>query len=201
MSDNRDYEINHFQEPGILTSDLQLISQIITGDKSRYDELVLRYQKDIYYYLRRMGLEHDDAADVMQNSFIMAYRKLDTLKDKSKFKSWLFMIAGNTAKNHFRKNDKRNENPLEEGKEVSGGSNPDRDIQQVELNERMRRAVARLPQSQRRVVTLRAFQQMRFKEIAEVCEMSVSAAKVNYHRALKSLAKILRPVYEDLSSS
>lgn len=184
-----------------MTSDSQLISQIIGGDKSRYDELVLRYQKSIYYYLRRLGLEHDDAADVMQNAFIRAYRKLDTLKDRAKFKSWIFMIAGNTAKNHFRKNDKRNEGPLEEGREVFDGSSPDRDIQQVELGERMRRAVARLPQSQRKVVTLRAFQQMRFKEIAEVCEISVSAAKVNYHRALKSLEKILRPVYEDLSSS
>ena len=85
--------------------------------------------------------------------------------------------------------------------EVHDGSNPERDAQKVEVGEKMRRAVARLPQSQRKVVTLRAFQQMKFKEIAEVCEISVSAAKVNYHRALKSLEKVLRPVYEDLSSS
>ncbi len=176
-----------------MPSDDQLIAEVLRGSRERFALLVERYQRPIYGYLRRMGLEHDTAADVMQETFIRAYRKLDTVRGEGKFRGWLYTIAGNQARNELRRIGRRRELPLDEVEPLdSEQESPGRAVERSQARERLEQALARLPLAQRRVVVLRALEDLSFKEVAEACQISLSSAKVSYHRALKKMSRFLK---------
>ena len=95
-----------------MVQDKELVELTLKGERERFGVLVQRYQRAIYRYLTSMGLDHDEAADAMQNAFVKAYDKLHTLRGGEKFRVWLYSIAANQAKNYLRR--KAREQPLAE---------------------------------------------------------------------------------------
>jgi len=179
--------------------DEQLIRQILQGEREKFGELVKRYQRDIYRFLRRMGLDHDEAADVMQNAFVKAYDNLDNLKEIGRFRVWLYTIASNQAKNYLRKF-RRESSPVDiELYPESGSGGSGFHVEQEQLKVWINRALARLPEAQRQVVVLRAFENLPFKEVAKLCNMKLSNAKVTYHRALKKMSGWLKPAESEIN--
>src|SRR5437868_8626658 len=85
-----------------MKADLDLVKEIKAGDRSAFSELVLRHQKSIYRLALRFTRDHGTAEDIVQESFVKAYQKLNLFEERSSFKSWLFRIAINNSKNKLR---------------------------------------------------------------------------------------------------
>jgi len=175
-----------------MEQDKKLVELILKGERERFGVLVERYQRAIYRFLMNMGLDHDEAADTMQNAFVKAYDKLHTLRGGEHFRVWLYSIAANQARNYMRH--RARELPLEEPDMPVHEEDPGLSVEREQLRSLLSGALKRLPGDQRKVVVLRAFENMPFKEVAEVCSISLSNAKTSYHRALKKMQRWLKPV-------
>src|ERR1700679_845225 len=87
-----------------MKADLDLVREIKAGNRAAFSELVTRHQKAIYRLALRFTRDHGTAEDIVQDTFVKAYQKLDSFEERSSFKSWLFRIAINTSKNKLRGN-------------------------------------------------------------------------------------------------
>ena len=174
-----------------MEQDKKLVELILKGERERFGDLVERYQRAIYRYLMNMGLDHDETADVLQSAFVKAYDKLHTLRGGEWFRVWMYSIAVNQARNYLRR--RARVVPLEEPHLPVHEEDPDLPVEREQLRGLLSRALNRLPEEQRKVVVLRAFEDMPFKEVAEVCNISLSSAKTIYHRSLKKMQRWLKP--------
>ncbi|MFC1537348.1 RNA polymerase sigma factor [Gemmatimonadota bacterium] len=192
-SHKEDRDLNKINE------DQELILAIKRGEREKFGLLVERYQQKIYRFLRKMGLDHDEAADIMQNTFVLAYRNLSSVKSDKRFSSWLFTIAANQARNYFRKISRHRQVPLDEAGSLAVEEERNRHVERWQLRKKLNEVLDRLPDKQRQVVVLRVFEQMPFDEVARICDMGKSNAKVTYHRAIKKLAGWLGPSLADIT--
>lgn len=156
------------------------------GDARAFDGLVRKYQRPIYYLALRYVKNADDAKDVAQRAFVRAYQALGGFRGASSFKTWLYRIAVNSSLNHLR--DHVRERPAEIADdalvaEAVGAARLDAG----DDRRRLLAALEVLPPKQRLVVELRVFEDLSFKEVAEVAECSENAAKVSFHYAVKKL--------------
>jgi len=170
--------------------DTELLALFRREDTRHYafNLLVRQHQRPLYGFVRRMVTGHDDAQDVLQNTFIKAWRGLDRFRGDSKLSSWLWRIAHNECLSHLRRLRSR---PFTSGNEVAerlasamddGPHSSGDDIQR-----KLQRAVMRLPDKQRAVFTMRYFQEMKYTEMSGVTGTSVGALKSSYHIAVKKI--------------
>lgn len=172
--------------------DLELIARFLEGDEDAFESIVKKYQRMVYYMALKMVKKHEDSDEVVQKTFISVYRNLKNFQGKSALKTWIFRIAINMSKNLIRD---RSRHEGEELSEFSGRIDPDID-EQLDRQKQTKivfDAVEHLPARQKEVLSLRVHTGMTFPEIAEVLGCSVSAAKVNYHYAVKTLRTRLAP--------
>jgi len=172
--------------------DARLIRAFLDGDESAFERIVKRYRQMVYFAAIKMVSNHDDADDVAQKTFISAYKNLKGFQGKSSLKTWLFRITMNYSKNLIRD---RRRHVGEEVQESTAAYQPDvqERLEKAERRESITLALESLPPRQREVFRLRAQQDLSYAEISEVIGCSVSAAKVNYHYAIKALRAILAP--------
>ena len=170
--------------------DLPLVERFRAGERRAFDELVRRHQRSIWRVARRYLRNDADASDVAQQTFVRAYRALDGFRGAASVKSWLYRIAINLALNHLR--DHKREIPDEIGEDrLSRGATGPQQIIADEEAARLRAAIAELPPKQRMVLELRIFEDLSFREVAELADCTENAAKVNFHYAVKRLKEIL----------
>ena len=157
-----------------------------------FSALVSQYSEPLYWKIRRIVLSHDDANDVLQNSFIKAWTNLDSFQGKSSISTWLYRIAINEALDFLRKkkaataNVSADEEPAVAAR-LMGDPYFDGDQAQAMLQE----AVARLPDVQRTVFTLKYFDAMKYSEISKLLDTSEGALKASYHLAVKKISEYL----------
>ena len=175
-----------------MEQDKKLVELVLKGERERFGVLVERYQRAIYRFLMNMGLDHDEATDTMQSAFVKAYDKLYTLRGGEHFRVWLYSIAANQARNYMRR--RARELPLEEPDIPVHEEDPGLSVERERLRSLIFNALNKLPEDQRKIVVLRAFENMPFKEVAKVCSISLSNAKTSYHRSLKKMQRWLKPV-------
>jgi RNA polymerase sigma-70 factor (ECF subfamily) len=166
--------------------DALAVERYRSGDARAFDGLVRKYQRPIYYLALRYVKNADDAKDVAQRAFVRAYQALGGFRGASSFKTWLYRIAVNSSLNHLR--DHVRERPAEIADdalvaEAVGAARLDAG----DDRRRLLAALEILPPKQRLVVELRVFEDLSFKEVAEVAECSENAAKVSFHYAVKKL--------------
>ena len=152
-----------------------------------FSDLVVQYSKQLYWTIRRIILNHDDANDVMQNVFLKVWNNLDQFKERSKLSTWLYRIAVNESLDFLRR--KRNFVAFDSdlangvGSRLIADEYFDGDATQALLQE----AIATLPDVQRIVFNLRYFEEMKYSEISQMLNTSEGALKASYHIAVKKI--------------
>jgi len=153
-------------------------------------ELVRRHAPAVARYLSAAGAA-EDVDDLVQEAFFRAFRRLDSYRGTAGFRTWVMAIGSNALKDLRRKEMRRPVVALEDRDVVDMGNDPHAATVERDLEQRLQRAVEKLPLMQRDVFLLRAQQGMGYEDIAEALETSVGAARVHYHQAVKRLKKAL----------
>lgn len=157
--------------------------------------LMENYQERLYWQIRRMVLDHEDANDVLQNCFVKVYRSIHNFEGKSKLFTWLYRIATNEAITFLNKKNKRqttsmNHESLNLENKLSADPFFDGNRAQIKLQE----ALNTLPEKQKLVFNMRYFDEMSYQDISDVLGTSVGALKASFHHASQKIEKYMRQV-------
>ena len=170
--------------------DLEIAERFRAGERAAFDQLVRRHQKGVWYLVRRYVKRDADASDVTQQAFVRAFRGLAAFRGAASVRSWLYRIAINCALTWLR--DHRREEPTELPEDALVVANPAPErLLGGERGAQLRAAIAQLPPKQKLVLELRVFDDLSFREVAELADCSENTAKVNFHYAVKRLRDIL----------
>ena len=161
--------------------------------KEAFQQLLRKYQKKVYWQVRRIVINHDDADDVVQNTFIKVWEKLDGFREDSQFYTWIFRIATNEALAFLQKKRADKNISMEEMQEqlseemVAGsyfdGNKAERILQQ---------AILSLPEKQRLVFNMKYYEAMKYEDMEEILGTSVGGLKASYHHAVKKIELFVR---------
>lgn len=171
-------------------SDAELLALFRKEGSGNYafNLLVRQYQQRLYSFIRRMVTDHDEAKDVLQEVFVKAWKKMDGFRGDAQLYSWLYRIAHNECLNHLRRQKRglfvsedsvieRLTTTLDSSEHFSGDT----------IQQKLQRAVMRLPDKQRAVFTMKYFQELKYETISEITGTSVGALKSSYHIAVKKI--------------
>ena len=172
-----------------MKADLDLVKAVKAGDRSAFSELVQRHQKSIYRLALRFTRDHGTAEDIVLESFVKAYQKLNLFEERSSFKSWLFRIAINNSKNRLRSHAHQNIDIEDVTISVNSVSESGMEYRQAQVL--INAEIEKLPDRQRIALTLRVYEDLSFQEIAKIMECPYDTAKANYRHAVLKLKKAL----------
>jgi len=174
--------------------DRELLKKIKSVESRNYgfNLLVRKYQQRIYWHVRKMVIDHDDSDDLVQEIFIKIWKNLDHFREDSQLYTWIYKIATNECLNFLRKKRSRLFLPIHdvEGdltKKLESSAHPDGEEVQIKLQ----KALLKLPDKQRMVFNMKYFDDMKYKDMAEITGTSVGSLKASYHHAVKKLEEYL----------
>jgi RNA polymerase sigma-70 factor, ECF subfamily len=173
-------------------TDDQLVDRVKGGDVKAFEELVLRHQKAIYFFVLRVLKNPLDAEDAVQKIFLLAYKNIKGFRADSTFKTWLYRIGINQCHNFFRQNKNREFSSIDEIPLADLQADQEGELSEKERLASLRKAVEQLPYKQRMVVTLRIYQEFSFEEIGVALNIRANSAKVNFHHALEKLKEWMK---------
>ena len=184
--------------------DSELVQRAKAGDKSAFDLLVRKYQHRIAAVVSRFVRDYGDCQDVVQDSFIRAYKSLPGFRGDSQFYTWMYRIAVNTAKNHLASKKRRpsSDVELEDAEFIDGGvyvqnnDTPEHELLRDEIAKVVSKALDQLPDDIRQAITLREMEGLSYEEIADVMNSPVGTVRSRIFRAREAIDARLRPLYE-----
>ena len=154
--------------------------------------MIKSYQERVYWHVRKMVIDHDDADDLTQNTFIKAWNNLENFRGESGLYTWLYRIATNECLNFLKKKNRWKVFSMSNYSEVLENKLVDSDmISGDEIEIKLQKALLKLPDKQRLVFNMKYFDEMKFEDIAEVTQTSVGALKASYHHAVKKIESFL----------
>lgn len=157
-----------------------------------FSALVAQYSEQLYWKVRHIVLYHDDANDVLQNTFIKAWKNLDTFQGKSTLSTWLYRIAINEALDFVRKQKVIEKVSADEASIVANKLKADDYFDGDQMQILLQQAVALLPDVQRTVFTMKYFQEMKYSEISKILQTSEGALKASYHLGVKKITEYFK---------
>jgi len=172
------------------TSDTELLvlfREPATREKA-FTEIVKKYQERLYWHIRRMLVDHEDANDTLQNVFIRVWNALAGFREDAQLYTWLYRIATNECLTFLEQKKKKavvSLNELESG--LSNKIKADKDFDANKLEWKLQLAIQQLPEKQRVVFMLRYYDEMPYEEMSVVLETSAGALKASYHHAAKKI--------------
>jgi RNA polymerase sigma-70 factor (ECF subfamily) len=177
-----------------IDQDSRLIIRILKGEREAYAEIVDEYKMPIFNLAYRMIGDRFEAQDLAQEAFLNAYKNLADFDVQKPFFPWLYTIALNLIRNHLKK-----KRPLVMGhierthfvEEKNLADNAETQLVEHQKREKISQAIQQLPLIHREVIILRYYQEFSFKEIADILDVSLSAAKMRVYRALKVLSQTI----------
>ncbi len=150
--------------------------------------LMNTYKERLYWHIRRLVLTHEDADDVLQNTFIKVYRGIEHFEGKSRLYTWLYRIATNEALSFLESRRRHYAAALEDGEHaLLQRLQGDAWFDAEKLQRRLYEAIAHLPERQRLVFNLRYFEEMPYEEISQLLNTTVGALKASFHHAVKKV--------------
>ena len=173
-----------------MKTDLELIQDVKSGLKNEFAELVERHEKFLLKVVVRMTRDLDAAEDIVQEAFIKAFRRLHLFEGRSSFRSWLYQIALNTARNRFRRSNR--ESIGTDHFDVAIESESESQMIAVDVREVIQKEVDKLPERQRMALILCRYENKSYQEIAVMMNCSVSAVESCIHHAKKALSVTLK---------
>src|SRR5882672_12374821 len=153
-----------------------------------FTAIVKKYQEKLYWHIRRMVVDHDDANDVLQNVFIRVWKGLENFREDSQLYTWLYRIATNESLTYLEQQKKKSAISLSDVE--SGLANKviaDKNFDANRLEWKLQLAIQQLPEKQRLVFNLRYYEEMPYEEMSRVLETSEGALKASYHHAVKKI--------------
>jgi RNA polymerase sigma-70 factor (ECF subfamily) len=173
-------------------TETNLVARAQQGDLPAFEELVRKYQREIYHLACRIVHDAEEAKDMAQQTFLQAYVHIRNFRHQSQFRTWLFRIAINQCYN-FLKSRKKFGDPVDsQDLNVAGEDNPQEGLLAAEERRRLYAALELLPAKQRAVLTLKLERGLSYQEISQELGGTAGAARVNYCQAVKTLKKYLR---------
>ena len=160
--------------------------------ESAFTAILKKYQEKLYWHIRRMVVDHDDANDVLQNMFIKVWKGLENFREDSQLYTWLYRIATNECLTFLEQQKKRSSTSLsdmENGLENKLKADTNFDANRLEWKLQM--AIQKLPEKQRVVFNLRYYDEMPYEEMSRVLETSEGALKASYHHAAKKIEEFI----------
>lgn len=176
--------------------DPALVKRCLTGDRSVFEEVVRRYQNNVYGLCLRKVADLGQAQDIAQETFVVGYENLARLKDPARLKAWLMGISSNLIRDYYKR---RKVAGLPEGHDVEVvGMDPLESLEQRERHELLYKAIATLSERYKAVLIKRYLEEAEYPEIAADLGLSVGAVEVCMHRARKALASALKELMPDV---
>ena len=172
------------QENAELTAQLRSAATV----REAFGKVIALYSEPLYWQIRRLVQNHDDADDILQNTFMKAWQSIENFRGEAKLGTWLYKIAINESLSFLERERKRRHLSLDDQEaemvqQIAGAPDFDGDELARHLNE----AVAMLPEKQRIVFNMKYFDDMKYEEISEILGTSAGALKASYHLAVKKI--------------
>ena len=178
-----------------MTNEIAFINQLKNASTKEiaFKDLVSQYKERLYWHIRKIVFAHEDADDVLQNTFIKIFRNIDNFKGDSKLYSWMYRIATNEAITFINKKAKeKNIDISEYQQQLISSLDSDYWFNRDEIQLILQKAIATLPQKQQLVFNMKYFDNMKYNDIAEVLEVSVGSLKASYHHAVKKIETYIK---------
>ncbi len=170
--------------------------ELLTNEKTQqlaFKKLVTEYKERLYWHIRRIVLNHDDADDILQNTFIKVFKNIHTFKGESSLYSWIYRIATNESLTFLNQKKKRNGLSSEQIQEkLIQSLKSDVYFDGEHAMFILQKAISKLPEKQRLVFNMKYYEDMKYNEISQILETSIGALKASYHHATKKIEKFIK---------
>lgn len=177
-----------------MTNDIELLERLQSNNHkdSAFKELVVLYKERLYWHIRNIVKSHDDADDVLQNTFIKIYKNIKNFKGESKLFSWMYRIATNESITFINKKAKRLQITNEETQQLAlNNLTSDVYFEGNAIQLKLQKAIATLPEKQQLVFNMKYFEDIKYKDMSEILQTSEGALKASYHIAVKKITDYL----------
>jgi RNA polymerase sigma factor (sigma-70 family) len=174
--------------------DVSLVRQFKLPESrdSAFTSIVKKYQQKLYWHIRRMVVDHDDANDVIQNVFIKVWKGLDGFREDSTLYTWLYRIATNESLSFLEQKKRKGTVSLTDNEaDLSQTVRADKDFDASKMEWKLQLAIQQLPEKQRVVFHLRYYDEMPYAEMSSVLDTSEGALKASYHIAVKKIEEFI----------
>lgn len=175
-------------------SDNELLEQFRNENTRNYafNLIVRKYQQKLYYYIRKIVIDHDDAHDVSQNTFIKAWKGLDNFREDSQLYTWLYRIATNESLTFLKQKKTKFLVPLGDVEyELASNLSSDTNFSGDKMMMKLQKAILTLPEKQRIVFNMKYFDNIKYEEMSKILDTSIGALKASFHHAVKKIEKYL----------
>lgn len=173
---------------------LDLLKDTTSSEKG-FRLLVDTYKERLYYHIRRLVGDHDDADDVLQNVFVKVYRNIAGFEEKSGLYTWIYKIATNESLSFIKSRSRKSTVSLD-GEINQGHANTyaDNFIDESQIQKKLLQAIDQLPEKQKEVFQLRYYEEMAYEQMSEITGTSVGALKASYHHAAKKIEAFIKGI-------
>ncbi|HKI88472.1 MAG TPA: sigma-70 family RNA polymerase sigma factor [Draconibacterium sp.] len=177
------------------TDDRQIIADLRLDNKKdlAFHMLVKKYQERLYWQIRKIVMNHEDADDVLQNTFIKVWKSIDKFREESSLYTWLYRIATNESLTFLNSNRRRSFMPINDVSDYlmkNLMSDPYFEGDYIQL--KLQKAILKLPDKQRTVFNMKYFDEMKYEDMSKILDTSVGALKASYHHAAKKIEEYLK---------
>lgn len=191
---NKNNNRSHSTKLNMETGEEELMFQLNQANTkaAAFSMVVRKYQERLYWHIRKMVLFHDDANDILQNTFLKAWKGIDNFRGDSLISTWLYKIATNETLTFLANKRMRNITSMDELEEVLAQNlEADKYFDGDEAQLKLQKAILTLPEKQRLVFNMKYFDDLTYEEMEAILDTSVGALKASYHIAVKKIEKYL----------
>ncbi|MEM1407197.1 MAG: sigma-70 family RNA polymerase sigma factor [Bacteroidota bacterium] len=158
-----------------------------------FNQLVRKYQERIYWHVRKMVIDHDDADDLVQDVFVKVYKAIGKFREDAQLFTWIYRIATNECLTFLNKKKKRFFLPIGDVEaELNNKLDTSSDLDGDQIQIKLQKVLLKLPDKQRLVFNMKYYDEMKYEEISEITDTSVGALKASYHHAVKKIEDLLK---------
>ncbi|GIV35965.1 MAG: DNA-directed RNA polymerase sigma-70 factor [Cyclobacteriaceae bacterium] len=178
-------------------TDKELLDKIRNPETRNYgfNLLVRTYQKRVYYHIRKMVIDHDDADDLTQEVFLKIFRHIHHFREDAQLFTWIYRIATNECLSFLQRKKRRFFLPIGDvARELSAKIDSSPHLSGDEIQKKLQKALLTLPEKQRLVFNMKYFDDLSYEQIAEITGTTIGALKASYHHAVKKIEEYLNHV-------
>lgn len=158
--------------------------------RKAFEAIVRHYSSQLYWQIRRIVIDHDDANDLLQNTFMKAWASIENFRGEARLSTWLYKIAINESITFLNKERQRLNVSIDDGDTfLADKLESDEWFDGDDLKKELQKAIAQLPEKQRLIFNMRYFDDMKYEDISEILGTSVGALKASFHHAVKKIEK------------